>query len=1142
MKKTILIAAICFAGFFKSQTWKKIDKVDFDSKSISVQSKISNYQSFELNLDQLKSDLAKVPNQFSNTTAKSSEYATSIELPNAEGKIITYKIKESSNFEQELQLKFPDIRSFVGYDVNNPNNTIRLDISPNDFHALAYTEKGTLVIDPSNSKRNHYITYLKSDVSKSEFKCHTKDSVKDVPKNNLNANNKGFNDSRLRSYRFALATTGEFSVNCLTGNETSDTQRKANVLAKLNTMMNRLNLLYEKDFSIHFNLVNNITSIIYLNAATDPWNTNFFETTQTVVDTQIGNSNYDIGHVVHDNNEPVGDGMGTLRSVCNPSTKATAYSMHDFPTTDIFVIDYFAHEIGHQFGANHTFTFRNESGVNQTEPGSGSTIMGYAGITGNTDVQLHSDDYFHGLNLEQVFDFVSSTATCSANTNTNNTAPTVNGGNDYTLPKSTPFALTAVGNDTAGQNLTYAWEQIDTGTNSVTYPKTTNATGPNFRTYNPTSSPIRVFPKLENILDGTNENTWEKLPSVSKTTNFLVSARDNRLGGGATQNDRVVLTFSALAGPFKVTNTASTWAAGTLQTILWNVANTNAAPINTQNVKISLSVDGGFTFPTVLSESTPNDGTEKLILPSNIASTTNARIKVEAVGNIYFDINDANITITPSACTANTPEDAIASNITSTSAVLNWESVANAYYKLTYKKATDVNWTTIDNYTSTSYQLANLSANTQYQFKLNSVCISGTSSTSTPEISFTTLATNPVCNNTIPTGLTSTDVIATRATLSWTSIPNATYNLQYKKSADLAWTNVNGLVNNTYTIGGLVESTSYQYRLNSVCGVGTASSYSSTYGFSTIALDPSCTPSVPSGLTSTNITANSAKLNWTLASGVKYKVQYKATNETIWKSVFVNTNSVVITNISATTAYQYKVKSLCLNAAMSNYSTLGNFSTLDGSGATCFDNYEPNNTIATAVALPINSSIQSQFSASNNNDDVYKITTTSAAPKLKIQLTNLAADYDISLMNASGSTLASSSQSNTTAESMVYNTPTTAGTYYIKVINYSGASSSSCYTLSTSTSANNQVVRSEFIEEAKVDETIKVVPNPAKDFVTITGNKVDKVIFNDMSGRNVLEIKKSNEINISALPNGVYILNIQTAKGEISQHKLLIKK
>ncbi len=256
------------------------------------------------------------------------------------------------------------------------------------------------------------------------------------------------------------------------------------------------------------------------------------------------------------------------------------------------------------------------------------------------------------------------TTSCAISAPTGNSAPIVSGGGNRNIPKNTPFTLTASGSDSIGDVLTYTWEQIDAG--GASYPQNGTSTSyndagdpstttrPIFRPFAASTSASRTFPSLTYILNNANDppdtingvQTAEELPRIGRTLNFRVTARDNRVGSGGVNEDTVVLTVDNNSGPFLVTspNTNVSLTGGTTQTIMWSVNNTNVAPVNAVNVKISLSTDGGNTFPTVLAASTTNDGNESVVLPN--ITTTSARIKVEAVGNIFFDISNSNFSIT----------------------------------------------------------------------------------------------------------------------------------------------------------------------------------------------------------------------------------------------------------------------------------------------------------------------------------------------------------------------------------------------------------------------------------------------------------------------------------------------------------------
>lgn len=517
------------------------------------------------------------------------------------------------------------------------------------------------------------------------------------------------------------------------------------VLAAFNATLTRCNGIYEKDLALHLNLIANTADVIYYNPSTDPYSTtqsSWNSTLQSTLNSVIGASGYDIGHLFCASG---GNGnAGCIGCVCVDANKGSAFTSSAAPVGDNFDIDYVAHEVGHQLGGNYTFSHSNEgTGVNK-EVGSGITIMGYAGIT-SQDIARNSIDIFHQASIQQIQNNLN-TKTCPVTLpiSANNTAPTVAPLTNYTIPISTPFALTGSATDAENDPLTYSWEQNDnsstTGTGSVASP--TKTTGPNWISSYPSSSPERLFPKLSTILAGSNVSgplaggdagaNTEALSSVGRTLNFRLTVRDNAPYNptspevGQTQFTNVVITVSATGGSFAVTapNTAVSWPASSAQTITWNAGGTAVAPFNAANVKISLSTDGGNTFPTVLLESTPNDGSQVVTLP-NTTSTT-ARIKIEAIGNIFFDISNANFTIsTPPLCGNAT--GLATSAITTNSAAISWTAPALATsYRVEFKTVASATWTTLTlSQAGTTANLTGLASGTAYVWRVQSTCPAG---------------------------------------------------------------------------------------------------------------------------------------------------------------------------------------------------------------------------------------------------------------------------------------------------------------------------------------------------------------------------------------------------------------------------------
>lgn len=620
-------------------------------------SRFENPQLYHLNISGLKNVLAKAPKRL---TGKSE---TIISFPNSAGKMENFKVTENSNFEPELAAKYPDIKSYIGENMKDPASKVYFSISSLGLSSMEICgDKSAVFIQPYTKDLSTYIIYKKSDSKDNLNKLECK--VLDIaPKGNLKTiSNKNADDAILRTFRLALSCTGEYT-SYFGGT-------KAQALAAMNNTMTRVNGIFENDFAVRMILIANNDDLIYTDAATDPyspssqmdnWNLELMNN----LSSSIGNNNFDIGHLF--GRDGGGGNAGCIGCICdnNMSTyvdqgvtrpsgyKGSGYTSpaNGIPSGDTFDIDFVAHEMGHQFGGNHTLSFEPQYGLKPVEPGSGSTIMGYAGVT-NYDVQKNSDPFFHALSIEQITDNIK-TKTCSVNTNTGNSVPTANAGLDYIIPKSTPFMLTGSGTDADGDQLTYIWEQMDKGTSSETgansAAKESKNAGPIFRSWTPSSSPVRYFPVMSSILAGAlktagTEIDVEALPSVARTLNFRFTVRDNKAGGGGNNSDDTKLTVNPAAGPFMITsqNTAVSYIKGSSQTATWDVAGTTANGVNTANVDILWSTDNGNTWITLLT-TTPNDGSETITIPDTL--TNSGRIMIKGSNHIFFDINNANISV-----------------------------------------------------------------------------------------------------------------------------------------------------------------------------------------------------------------------------------------------------------------------------------------------------------------------------------------------------------------------------------------------------------------------------------------------------------------------------------------------------------------
>jgi len=803
---------------------------------------IKNPNLYELDIAQLKQLLADAPERFINKRQPN----PIVSFPNREGNMETFRISEASNMDPALAARYPDIKSFVGQGVVNKSTNIFFSISPLGFQAMTiYPDRSVTFIEPFDNFASQYVVYSKKDKANTlnKFECKIIEEAQTADNNSAIYARPNADDAFLRTYRLALSVTGEYTA--YFGGT------KALALAAMNNTMTRVNAIFEMDFGARMNLIANNDILIYTNASTDPyspastgasgaWNTEL----QNNLTNTIGNAAYDIGHLFGASGG--GGNAGCIGCICVDDTasttdenKGSGYTSpaDGIPTGDNFDIDYVAHEMGHQFGANHTFSHSNEGTGANMEPGSGSTIMGYAGIT-SQDIQPHSDAYFHAISIQQVTNNIKA-KTCSVNTATGNSIPTVNAGLDYTIPKSTAFVLTGTATDANGDALTYCWEQFDnasstaTGANSAA--SATRTTGPTFRSYNPTTNTFRYFPIMASTLTGAtttsgSEILVEALPSVARTMNFRLTVRDNRTGGPSNNSDDMIVTVNGTAGPFVVTapNTNVNYLAGSTQTITWNVAGTTANGVNCANVDILISSDGGTTWSTLLA-ATPNDGTQSVTMPTTTGTTN--RIMVKGTNHIFFDVSNTNFTISNTAdTTPPTPPTLSASGTTSTSTNLSWtvatDNIGVVGYDV-YRGATLIGTTT----TATTFAVTGLSPSTSYSFTVRAKDGSGNISTASNTVTITTSAPDTT-SPTAPT-LSASGTTATTTNLSWTG---ATDNVAVTGYDVYQGTTLIGSTTTatTYAVTGLVASTTYSFNVRAKDAAGNVSSNSNTVTITTL--------------------------------------------------------------------------------------------------------------------------------------------------------------------------------------------------------------------------------------------------------------------------------------------------------------------
>ena len=739
--KRIFTSLLC--GLMSTAALAQWSPTSMHGEKIRATSNVTSYYSLDLNA--IRSTLANA--QETGKNAKPVE----IKLPTLNGKIERFAVYSAPVVVKSIADRH-QLGSYVGVGIDDPTAYVRFSVAPNDFQSMLLKNGNYEFIEPQNKEKTVYGVHPKSNKSEADkaFVCSTSEAPltkQQIDKLYMNGktftnNPADFNkssDQKYRTMRLAMTVNGEYTQ--FFGGTV------AGALTAINASLTRCNFVFEKDFALHL-ILQDFPGLIYTDPATDPYSTTLSSwnlSAQKAITAVAGEANYDIGHMFGASGG--GGNAGCIGCVCvspplngsgvptgNGKGSGITSPADGIPQGDNFDIDYVAHEIGHQLGGNHTFSMSLEGTGDNQEPGSGSTVMGYAGITGATDVQAHSDAYFHYYSIFQVQTNLAN-KTCDIETAVSNTPPVITAMPDVTIPKGTAFVLTAQATDAEGDPLTYTWEQVDVATTSTTIGNLGTLTnGPSFRSWNPTASPTRYFPKLSTVMAGNLKNNadWEAVSTVARVSNFMITVRDNKadVTQQQTQSANQKVTVHA-NGPFKITSTkVYNNAPGPLT---WDVVGTNAAPFNVANVKIDYTADNGATW-TELAASTPNDGTEDFSFAS-FPTNTALKVRISAIGNVFYAIAPVTVSAIV-ACDGTAPAGLAVSGITTAAANVNWDPIANATYILRYKKAADAAWTEVPVSTNT-YTITGLDEATAYNVQVASVC-SGTTGTYSAAVNFTT--------------------------------------------------------------------------------------------------------------------------------------------------------------------------------------------------------------------------------------------------------------------------------------------------------------------------------------------------------------------------------------------------------------------
>ena len=792
--KKIFTSLLC--GLMTTAAFAQWSPTSMQGEKIRTTSNVTSY--YSLDLAAMRSTLANAQE-----TGKGAA-PVEIKLPTLEGKIERFAVYSSPVVVKSLADRY-QLGSYIGVGIDDPTAYVRFSVAPNDFQSMIVRRGVYEFIEPQNTNKSVYGVHPKTNKSEADkaFVCATSEAPLTKQQiDKLYMSGKSFannpadfskaSDKKYRTMRIAMTTNGEYTV--YHGG-------LAGAMAAINASITRCNGIFEMDFGLHL-IVQDFPALVYLDPATDPYSTTLSSwnlAAQKAITAVAGEGNYDIGHMFGASGG--GGNAGCIGCVCvsppvdgsgvptgNGKGSGITSPADGIPMGDNFDIDYVAHEIGHQLGGNHTFSMSLEGTGQNVEPGSGSTIMGYAGITGATDVQPHSDAYFHVNSIIQIQTNLTN-KTCDIESTVNNNPPVITALPDVTIPKGTAFVLTAQATDPENDPITYTWEQVDNATTTTTIGTLGTLTnGPTFRSIKPTTNPTRYFPKLTTVLAGNLKNNadWEAVSTVARATNFRVTVRDNNADAAQKQTQSALQKVTVSAnGPFKITATkVYNNAPGPLT---WDIVGTNAAPFNVANVKVDYTLDNGANW-VVLSASTPNDGTEDFNFAS-LATNTALKIRISSIGNVFYAIAPVTVSALV-ACDGTAPAGLAVSGITNASTNVNWDPVASATYIVRYKKVADATWTSVPVSTN-SYMIVGLLEGTSYEVQVAAVC-SGTTGAYSASANFTT---------TVPTYCT-----AGATSTSFEKISNVTFADINKNSTGTA-----GYEDFTATVGNVSRSANYNF-------------------------------------------------------------------------------------------------------------------------------------------------------------------------------------------------------------------------------------------------------------------------------------------------------------------------------------------
>ncbi len=621
------------------------------------------YAAFTLDYQQVVTHLSNAPREY---TAIARQRTFRVTLPLADGKKEAFSVVKTRVMDAALEALHPEIGTYAGESMTTPGMQVRITVTPGwGLQAMiTRADKGIEYIEPvAKGQNQYYMAYdrlnLPRDIRSGQLPTMVvppNETLQEtaMPRYAVGEPAPGEGEKLLGSqvnlkvYKFACAANSGFSID--------NGGTKQLVFEKITSVTNQLNAIYERDINIRLQLIAESFDIIFIDPATDPYlGTDVIgwmnQNPQIMLQYLGSPDKYDIGHMFARYLGGPAIGVSGSGYCCTQFKARGCSSWYGPPYADEFFA-IVGQEIGHQWRSGHTFNqclsdsqFDYDSAC---EPGSGSTIMSYSGSCGSNNVSTGNTAlFYHACSIAEIRRFVEFQEgnTCGSTLATTNTAPMASTAYPPVLfiPISTPFELTGSATDMDGDPVTYSWDQIDVGPTGPLGSPTGSA--PLFRWFEPTTNPTRTFPRIQTVISN-NFSTTEVLPTTDRDITFAFVVRDNKPGGGGIGMDTVDIRSTPLAGPFLITYPSASnikWKVGEYQTIVWDVANTNNAPVNAKIVNIKLSTDNGITYPITLATGIPNNGKYCIQVPNNVG--TNLRIRVEAADNVFFDISNTKFAV-----------------------------------------------------------------------------------------------------------------------------------------------------------------------------------------------------------------------------------------------------------------------------------------------------------------------------------------------------------------------------------------------------------------------------------------------------------------------------------------------------------------